>query len=377
MLNLSKRLSKTGRRKNNSPDYFLLASIFFLIFIGLIVLASASSPVSIKFTGKPNYYFFRQLFIGIIPGMIIAIIFYNISIEMLKKKAFWLYIVSIFMICLVFVPNIGIWAGGGKRWIKLFRFSFQPIELLKIGLILYLSAWLTKNTVNKNKFFSLLVPFLIIMAIPTIIIILQPNISAVGIILFIGSVIYFVSKTPISHIVILGIIAVLIFSALIFEPYRWNRMLTFRNPESDPLGRGYHIKQSLIAIGSGGILGKGLGFSEQKMGFLPKPVITDSIFSVFAEETGLIGAIMLLICYGIFIWRGIKVAKKTNDDFSKTVAVGIVSWIGIQSFINIGAMMNLIPLTGVPLPFLSYGGSALVCELAAMGILLNISKKNS
>lgn len=377
MLNLLKRLAKTEKRKNGSPDYFLLASILFLIFIGLIVLASASSPVSTKFTGKPNYYFFRQLFIGVIPGIIIAIIFYNISAESLRKKSFWVYIVSIFMMCLVFVPNIGLWAGGGKRWIKLFGFSFQPIELLKIGLILYLSAWLTKNTAGKNKFVSLFVPFSIIMAIPAIIIILQPNISALGIIIFIGAVIYFVSKAPISHIVILIIIAVLIFLALMSEPYRWNRMLTFKNPESDPLGRGYHIKQSLIAIGSGGIWGKGLGFSEQKMGFLPKPVITDSIFSVFAEEAGLVGSIMLLICYGILVWRGIRVAKKTNDDFSKIVAVGIVSWIGIQSFINIGAMMNLMPLTGVPLPFLSYGGSALVCELAAMGILLNISKRNS
>ncbi len=376
MLNILKKLTKTGRKRNNSPDYFLLSSILFLVLLGLIILASASSPISTKFTENPNYYFFRQLFIGIIPGLIIAIILYNVPIDLLKKKSFWIYIVSILMMCLVFVPGIGLWAGGGKRWIKLFGFSFQPIELLKIGLILYLSAWLTKNTNNKHSFASLFVPFSIIMAIPAIIIITQPNISALGIIIFIGAIIYFISKAPIRHIIILGIIVILIFSMLVLKPYRWNRVLTFRNPESDPLGRGYHIKQSLIAIGSGGIWGKGLGFSEQKMGFLPKPVITDSIFSVFAEETGLIGSVILLICYGFFVWRGIRVAKKTKDDFSKIVAVGIVSWIGIQSFINIGAMMNLIPLTGVPLPFVSYGGSALICELAAMGILLNISRGN-
>ncbi len=358
------------------PDYILLLAILFLLFMGIIILSSASAPLSAKTAGTPNYFLFRQIIVGLIPGLILALILYNFKISFLREKSFWIYLFSMLLMALVFIPKIGETAGGARRWIKIFGFSFQPIEFLKIAMILYLAAWMVKPIKKKNTYLSLLLPFFIIIGMPILLLILQPNISAVGMIAFIGFAIYFVSKAPLSHILVFIIIAALAFSALIFEPYRFNRIFTFLNPEKDPLGKGYHIKQSLIAIGSGGIFGKGIGFSDQKFGFLPKPIITDSIFPVFAEETGFFGSLMLLICYGILIWRGFKTAKDSTDEFSRLTAIGITSWIGIQTFINLGAMMALFPLTGVPLPFLSYGSSALVCELAAMGILLNISKNN-
>jgi cell division protein FtsW len=185
---------------------------------------------------------------------------------------------------------------------------------------------------------------------------------------------YFFSGTPLWHTIFLILMGLGSLSALIkFKPYRFNRLLVFLRPETDPMGIGYQIKQALITVGSGGLFGLGLGMSHQKFGFLPQP-ISDSIFSIFAEETGFLGSAILLFLFLIFFWRGLKISKESPDKFSQMVALGISLWIIMQSFVNIGSMIGILPLSGIPLPFISYGGTHFVAEMVGIGILLNISK---
>jgi cell division protein FtsW len=252
---------------------------------------------------------------------------------------------------------------------------------------LYLSAWISNRQIDKTKkdivshakntiynITYILLPFLLLLSIISIILIMQPDLSTLGIIGLTLLAIYFGSKTPVWHtiFIILGAIGGLI--ALIkFEPYRLGRLLVFLHPETDPLGIGFQVKQSLIAIGSGGFFGKGLGLSYQKFGFLPQ-AMTDSVFAVLGEETGIVGSTILIILFLLFLWFGFRIAKDSTDKFSKFTALGITFWITLQAFINISSAIGIWPLAGIPLPFFSYGGSHLLTELAGVGLLLNISK---
>jgi cell division protein FtsW len=284
---------------------------------------------------------------------------------------------------LVFFPVIGISAGGSSRWLNLWITSFQPSETLKIAFILYLAAWLSSYLKKSgagiqklNKAASTLVSFLAIIGIIAILLICQPDISTMGVIMISALIMYFLSGTPILHSIGMVLAATGGLALLIkFSSYRMKRYLVFVDPDLDPMGIGYQIKQALIAVGSGGIFGKGLGMGLQRYGFVPQ-TMGDSIFAIFSEETGFLGSFLLIALFLIFAWRGFVIAKNSNDEFSKLVCGGISSWIIIQAFINIGAMIGLLPLTGIPLPFISYGGSALLAELIAVGIILNISSKN-
>jgi len=367
-------------KKRKKPDYILLSVIILLNLIGLIAIAGASSAKSLQLTGKSTYFLFHQITYGLFPGIILAFVLYKLDLEFLRKNSFWIFVSAVLLTALVFIPNLGITILGGRRWIRIFGFSFQPSELLKLAFLIYLSSWLAKQTKEKqtkekNTFKSILLPFLTILAILSIIFILQPDISTLAMFGLLGGILYFSAKTPLSHIIILGCIGGIALSLLILlAPYRVNRLFVFLNPEADPLGKGYHIKQALIAVGSGGLFGRGLGLGEQKLGFLPQPM-TDSIFAVFGEEVGFLGTFVVVCLFLIFAWRGIKCAKEQENEFKKLLTIGITSWITIQAFINMGTMIGILPLTGMPLPFLSYGGSALICELAGCGILLNITKK--
>ena len=256
---------------------------------------------------------------------------------------------------------------------------FQPSELLKISFVLYLAAWLTgkSNSEEKSKK-SLFLHFSIILIILVLVLIFQPDMSTLAIILITGGIIYFASKVPWWHVI--TIIGVGFSGAMLLikiSPYRLNRLLIFLNPEADPMGMGYQLKQSLIAIGSGKIFGIengfGLGLSRQKFGFLPHPM-NDSIFAIIGEELGSIGLIILLSLFLLFIWKGLNIAKKSEDNFCKLAAIGITSWIALQTMFNIGGIIGIMPMSGIPLPFFSYGGSHLITEMIGMGILLNISK---
>ena len=246
---------------------------------------------------------------------------------------------------------------------------------MKITFLVYLASWLVSRTLPEKEWNRTLLAFIIIIAALSAFLIFQPDIGTLGIIIVFSILIYFLADTPLWHsilIILIGIVALVIIVKV--APYRANRILVFLNPDTDPMGMGYQTKQALITVGSGGVSGLGLGMSRQKFGFLPQ-TISDSIFAIFAEETGFIGATILVLLFLFFIWRAFKIVRNSEDKFRKILAAGITFWISFQAFINIGSMIGLLPLTGVPLPFISYGGSHLITEFIGVGMLLNISKK--
>jgi len=357
-------------KRTDNPDYILLGVIIILLVLGILILASVSASFSQEKFGTP-YYFLKRQILWIILGIILAFLVFRISLDFLKKLAPILLLINLILLAMVFLPGIGTKFGGAERWITLGFISFQPSEFLKLTFILYLAAWLANKSFHKNQ---TLIAFLIIMGIISFLLISQPDISTLGVILISGILIYFLANTPLWHSLLMFLISSGFFLTLIkIAPYRAERLLVFLKPETDPMGIGYQIKQALIAIGSGGILGFGLGMSRQKFGFLPGS-ISDSIFAIFSEETGFIGGLILISLFLIFLWRGFKIAKQSKDKFSQLTALGITSWITIQAFVNIGVMIGVLPLTGIPLPFISYGGSALITEMIGIGILLNISR---
>jgi len=369
---------------SNRPDYILAVVTAILIVLGILILSSVSSSLSQEKFNSTFYYLKHQLLFGLIPGIILAFLAFRAPLSSLKKWIPILLLINLVLMLMVFLPKIGSDIKGATRWLYLGPISFQPAEFLKLTVILYWASWLSSqpekrisNPRRKKTEFRepSLIPFLIVIGLISSLLIFQPDISTLGIIVFISTLIYFLANTPLWHtvlIILIGVVSLLVLIKL--APYRANRILVFLNPEIDPMGIGYQIKQALITVGSGGITGVGLGLSRQKFGFLPQS-ISDSIFAIFAEETGFIGSSILILLFVIFLWRGFKIARDCKDMFSQLLAAGLSSWIILQAFINIGAMIRIIPLTGIPLPFISYGGSALISELIGVGLLLNISKQ--
>jgi cell division protein FtsW len=368
--------------KKGQPDYVLAGVVVFLVVLGILILASISASLSLEKFGTTYYFLNHQLLWGIIPGLFLAFLAFKIRLSLLKKWAPALLLVNLALLAMVFLPKIGFGIEGAARWINLGPISFQPSEFLKLTFVLYLAAWLTSRTPQQQakgrrpekRFSQTLIAFLIVIVIISLLLIFQPDISTLGVIVLVATLIYFLANTPLWHSILITLISAgSLFGLIKLAPYRAARLLVFLKPETDPMGIGYQIKQALIAVGSGGIFGLGLGMSRQKFGFLPQS-ISDSIFAIFAEETGFVGSLILISLFLIFLWRGFKISKERTDKFSQLAALGITSWIVIQGFVNVGAMIGILPLTGIPLPFISYGGSAIISELIGVGILLNISK---
>ena len=367
--------------KEKHPDYVLMGILLTLLILGVLILYSVSAPISQERFDGSFYYLKRQILLGFLPGVILGFFLFKIPLAYLKKIVPFLFFINLVLLGMVFLPKIGVSIGGASRWISLGSISLQPSEFLKISFIIYLAAWLTKkegvqNKKQKEKLIGKLkiIAFLVIIGVIVGFLIFQPNFSTMAIIVAVALLMFFSAKTPFwaTALILLFILGSFIL-LLQFAPYRLDRVKVFLNPEIDPLGIGYQLKQSLIAVGSGGISGLGLGMSHQKLGFLPHP-LADSIFAVFAEETGLIGSLILILLFLIFFWRGIEISKNSQGEFSQLAALGISSWIILQAFFHIGSLIGLLPLSGIPLPFISYGASHLVAELSGVGILLNISK---
>jgi len=360
--------------KTNSADRGLLIIIFLLLGFGLVVLSSASMEVSRTHFNKPYYYFFHQLIYGVGIGLIFFFIAQKIHYRFWKKTSVLILALSMIALILVFVPGLGFGYGGAKRWIDLGLFSFQPSELVKLGFIIYLAAWLETRKTEIKTFSQSTLPFLIIMGLISILVIAQPDIGTLGVIAMAGIMVFFIAGAKFSHILLIALSSLTALFALIkIAPYRMNRLLVYLNPEIDPLGIGYQIKQALIAIGSGGLFGLGLVHSRQKYNYLPSPA-SDSIFAITAEELGFIGASVLVALFLLLALKGFKIAKNSPDRFAQLTVVGITSWLVLQAFVNIGAITGLIPLTGITLPFISYGASSMILSLFGVGILVNISK---
>jgi len=374
------------RKLNWGVDSFLFGIILVLIFLGILILASVSASFSLQTFGSTYYFLSHQLLFGLLPGLLGGFILFFVPLKILKKWSLPALLFSILLLLLAFLPVIGS-ASGAHRWIFLGPFSFQPSELLKLTFIMYLGALLANRVPKREEFHKAkkwtldrllegkeaLIPFVAVTGIISFLLIAQPDVSTLGVIGLTGIIMYFAASTPWWHtpFMVGGGLATLLLLIQI-APYRFSRLKVFLDPLFDPLGQGYQIKQALIGIGSGGITGVGLGLSFQKFGFLPEP-ISDSIFAVVAEELGFIGAAILVLLFLLFALRSFVLAKKIKDPFAKIVTIGIASWITLQAFVNMGSITGLFPLTGIPLPFISYGGSALVMELLAMGILLKLT----
>lgn len=362
---MSKHLKLTLKNASNKPDLILVTLVILLTIFGVIMVGNASVVEAYRDFGDKFYYFKLQAqWAGL--GFLAFGLASFFNYRFLKKLAAPLIILAIIFLTLVLIPGVGTKALGARRWLGFGGFSFQPAEFAKFALIVYLAAFLS----NKKKF----LPFLVLIAVLVGLIMFEPDLGTTVIVVAIGVLVYFVSGASVWQIALIGILGLVGGAGLIFSsPYRRQRILTFLNPTHDPLGASYHIRQVLIALGSGGLFGLGLGQSRQKYEYLPE-VTTDSIFAVIAEETGFIGGVLVLLVFLLFIWRGFKLAKQSPDEFSQLLVVGVTAWIGLQALINLAAMVALVPLTGIPLPFISYGGSSLVLALVGAGVMINISK---
>lgn len=352
----------------NPIDYTLLITILLLLAIGLIMVLSASSPTSLSESGNSYKYFIKQAIFAAL-GLGAMYLISKIDYRFYRKFYKVAYILSIVLFILVLV--IGKKINGAKRWIYLTEaLSFQPSEIVKFLMIIFYAAVLTKNRKELGKFFKGWVKHLAFL-IPVIgLLLLQPHFSASIVIIGICVIMMIIAGCKLFQIVLPGLAIGIpgIIALIIFEPYRLSRVTTFLNPWSDELGEGWQVIQSLYAIGSGGIFGAGLGQSKQKYLYLPEPQ-NDFIFSVLAEEIGFVGCTFVIILFAILIWRGILIAMKAPDMFGSLVAVGITALIGIQVMINIAVVTSSMPATGMPLPFFSYGGTALfiiLCEMRSI-----------
>lgn len=353
------------KKQDKLLDRKLLVTAVALTIFGLVAVADASAPVALNVFSDKFYYFRQQAVWGLV-GLLTLAISSKVHYSFWEKIATPLFFISLVLLVLVLIPGIGVKAFGARRWIILGPISFQPAEFVKLSLALYLAKVASRD---KNSL-SYFLPIGLVAGL----IMLQPDLGTTLVLSFMGMVQVFVAGVNLLHFI--GAFLIAIVSALLLiltSEYRRNRLLTFMEATQDPLGRAYHIRQVLLALGSGGLFGVGLGQSRQKFLFLPEAA-TDSIFAVIAEELGFIGAFILIAVFAFFVFRGLTIASQAPDRFSKILAIGIVAWFGGQIFLNIGSMVALVPLTGLPLPFISYGGSALTMALFATGILLNISR---
>ena len=371
--------------KKHNIDTILAAIIFGLVIFGLIMISSVSVFESYQITShmvkkglrevpSNDFYLWKHVS-RVFFALIIWVIAIQIPYTFWKKVALPLFILSLGLMIILFLPGIGANYGTATSWISLKGIpSIQPAEFAKLGLILYLATWMEKKEQEVKTMQMGFLPFVILLSGVVFLLALQPDFGSVLVITMIAASMFFVAGGNILHLFLGGMVASLIaWPIILSKEYIKNRFLAFLNPELDPLNVGFQIKQALIAIGSGGLFGVGFGNSMQKFGYLPE-VQGDTIFSAISEELGFVRVLLIVVAYLIIAYRGYHIANHAPDRFSMLVAIGITSWILFQAFINIGVNIAILPLTGLTLPFISYGGSSLVMTLIATGILLNISK---
>lgn len=360
---------------SGKSDYKLFLSLMILTIFGLIMLASASTALGQARFDDSLFFIKRQILFGALPGFVSLIVLSKVPYTIFKKNAAAIYAIMILFLIAVFIPGIGSTHNTtAQSWLQIGGFSLQPSELAKLGFIIFFSAYLANHKLDIQQFKSGFIPALVVGILPIGLIVAQPDIGTVSILFSILFGMLFVANTKLSHISFLAVSGIgAIISLILVAPYRAARLTIFLHPELDPQGIGYQTSQSLLAIGSGGWLGLGLGRSRQKFQYLPE-VHADSIFAIISEEMGFLVSIVFVGLILYILHRLITLAKNSTDDFIMLFASGLTFWMLSQSFLNIGAMIGILPLTGVPLPFVSHGGTALFIILSAMGIALNMSK---
>ncbi len=355
-------------------DRVFLILIIISVVVGILIFLSAALGILPNNELKFFSIIKSQVFYVFIFGFLALFIGSKIDYKYYKKYSIILFILALLFTLTVFIPGLGFDYNGAHRWIDIFGLSFQPSETLKFTSVVLIAAYASKYSKQFNKIKIGLLPFLAFVILVGVILLLQPDFGTFLVVLTPAFAVYFIGGAKMRDVLILIITGVLAFIILIqARPYMKERVLTFIEPNRESLGAGYHLNQSLIAIGSGGMFGRGVGQSIQKFNYLPEQ-ISDSIFAVYAEELGFIGSVLFLTLFLIIIMRGIFISRRVNDSFGKLLTIGIISTFFFQMALNIGSAVGLTPLTGVPLPLISKGGTSLIFLMFELGVLLNISK---
>ncbi len=357
-----------------SYDKVLFLIMLLLLAFGSLMIYSSTSVIT-PLLAKRNiteFYYFKRHALTMLIGSMMLLFTYSLKPAVLKKFSVPLLVFSFVLLCLVFLPHIGVTAGGARRWIRLWPTTFQPSELVKLAMVIFLARYMSSPGYNTESFGSFAKPILI-MAVFQLVFLKQPDFGSTMSLAFLTFALLFISGMRLRYIASVLVLAIPVVYKLVMEPYRLRRITSFLNPWKDPLGNGFQLVQSFISLGSGGITGLGLGESKQKLSFLPASH-TDFIFCLVGEELGLIGASVLIALFIFLFIRGISIANRSNDKFVCFLAYGLTMMISLQALINFAVVTGVVPTKGLPLPFLSYGGSALLVNMAAVGILLRISK---
>ena len=363
-----------GRRAAGSPDWSLIAVVLALTLLGLVFVFSASFAVGQQLFDDPRHFALRQLQGAALGGL--AFLFFA-RIDYRRLRAFSPYIMAIAVLGLlaVLIPGIGVEQNGAKRWIQLGSAPpLQPSEFAKLAVVIYVAAWLTSRGDAIRHLTLGLIPFSLIVGVLGFLLMAEPDLGTSVAITAIAGIMFFVAGAAIRHIVALGLMGGgVLFGIVAIAGYGLDRFTQFVSAESDPEAGGFQVLQLLIALGSGGVTGVGLGESRQKFFYVPS-AHTDGVYAIIGEEIGFIGTILVLLMFAFLAYRGIRIAQRAPDKFGTLLAIGIVTWITVQAFFNIGGITRTIPLTGIPLPFISFGSSALIATLAAAGLLVSVSR---
>lgn len=357
--------------KNIDKPFLIIVLV--LIGVGFFIFSSAALGLLARGGIELSAVMFNQL-IGLGVGVVAFLLTIRIHYRFWNKYAFYIFLGAILLTLAVFIPGIGFTHAGATRWLSVGPFSFQPAELLKVAFVIYFAAWIAGVRQKIQSIGYGVVPLILFVGIVGAVLVAQPDLGTFLVVGITGTAMFIIGGGKWRHVLTLALIGIIGISILAFTfPYVQARLTTFLDPTTDALGSSYQIQQSLIAIGSGKLMGRGFGQSVQKFNFLPEPV-GDSIFAVFAEEWGFVGAVTLVLLFLMLALRGLRIAARAPNTFTALVVSGFVLLIIVQSFINIASMLSLLPLTGMPLLFVSQGGSALMTTLAAVGIILNVSR---
>ena len=358
---------------NNANKILLIVTVLLVLFGALMIYSTTSviTPVDAR-KGITEFHYFKRHLFTIVIGLFFMFFAYLMKPSVMRGMAIPLLVVSFLLLILVFIPSVGVSAGGAKRWLRLWPSTFQPSELVKLSMVVFLGWYMSRPEYRTDRFWSFLIPVSILAGFQ-IAIIKQPDFGAAMSLAILTFAMLFISGMKLRYLASLSIAAVPVVVMLIMEPYRLKRVTSFLNPWADPQGSGFQLVQSFIALGSGGMTGVGLGSSQQKLLYLPESH-TDFIFSIIGEEFGFIGVTAIVMLFLVLFLKGVSIANRTQDRFGYYLAIGLSLMVALQALINFAVATGLIPTKGLPLPFISYGGSSLLVNLIAIGMLLNISR---
>jgi cell division protein FtsW len=362
--------------RRGPPDYMLLVATAMLVITGLLAVYTSSFAVGYHEFGDTNYFVGRQAVFALL-GVIAMVVFMRLDYNRLRAWSVPMLLLALAGLVAVLVPGLGVERNGAARWLELGPLSFQPSEFAKLAVVIYIAAWLASRGKDIHQFSLGFVPFVLLLGIVGGLIIAEPDMGTTIIIFVAASTLFFVAGAPLSHLgLLIAVGGAISYAVILQRDYQVDRLAMFVNPESDADGSGFQIIQLLVALGSGGPLGLGWGEGKQKFFYVPGSH-TDGVFAILGEEVGFIGLMAILGLFGFFVYRAALVTLRSRDRFSMLLCIGIIAWISAQTLINIGGITRTIPLTGVPLPFLSYGGSSLIMLMAAVGVLLSVSRYSS